>query len=94
MKEFKDVPLDASGARKLRVLQDVTGRDNCWNEPKNVSVPAGTILVCHEKDSGHRGDLFFTVETTGKSVSLGQPAFKTRYPYDLGAFNPEYLTEI
>jgi hypothetical protein len=94
MKELKDVPRDANGVRKLRVLKELTGHDNCWNQPQSVNVPAGSILACAETDSGHRGDLFFTMEGTKKSVGLRPPAFKTRHPYDLGVFNPEFLSEI
>lgn len=94
MKELKEVPFNENGVRRLKLLKDAPGRDNVWNYPKNLVIPAGTILTCAEKESGERGDLFFQIEGTSDRVMVYPPAFTTRYPYDLGTFNPEYLAEV
>lgn len=94
MKDFKDVQPDANGLRRLRLLQDAQARDNCWNEPKNVTLKKGDVLTAVCIEGTERGDFFFQVNDTKLTVSLRPPAYQTRYPYDVGQFNPDYLTEI
>jgi hypothetical protein len=94
MLELKDVKRDAKGICRLRLLQDAMAVDNCWNQPKALALVAGTVLECHENQSGHRGDLFFRVAGTGVSVMLRPPAFVTRHPYDLGQYHPGHLVAL
>lgn len=94
MKEFREIKPDATGTRRLRLLQDVMGQNNCWNQPKAVALKAGDVLSCAEVESGHDGALFFKLNTTTTRVRLLHPAYQSRYPGDLGVFNPDFLVEI
>ncbi len=92
-RELRDVPV-RDGARQLKLLMDVVARDNCWNQPKKVTLAAGTVVTTRETQSAENGQLFFSVSTLRESVCLPSSALKTRYPYDLGVFDPDLLEPV
>lgn len=94
--EFRDIP-KINGVRRVRLLKDVVGYDSNWNQPKSVKLEAGAILFTGEQQSSERGDLFFKQPEPAHpaaTVALPRTVLKTRYPYDLGVFDPEYLEPV
>lgn len=94
--EFHSIPR-INGVRRVKLLKDVVGYDSNWNNPQPVKLKAGTILSTGEQESTERGDLFFTLpEPThpGNTVALPRSVLKTRYPYDLGEYDSEYLVPV
>lgn len=74
----------------FKLLQQATGRNNSYNQPKPVNVPAGTILVAKESASGHDGAYFF--RHNGTSVRLHD--FHTPHPYGMPIVRPEAIELI
>lgn len=94
--EFQSIPR-INGVRRVKLLKDVVGYDNNWNSPQSVKLKAGTILSTGEQESTERGDLFFRQPEPahpGNTVALPRSVLKTRYPHDLGEFDPEYLEPV
>lgn len=91
---LSDVP-KINGVRRLKLLKDVVGYDNCWNQPGRLELRAGTVLSISSDGGTERGDVFFSSPGhSSASVGIMPPAFKSRYPYDLGVFDPDYLEPV
>ena len=94
MLEFTSVKPDNNGRRRLRLTKDVRAVNNCWNQPRPVELKASDILTANSREATSRGDFFFTVNDTPILAKLPSEVFKTRCPYDTGAYNPEFLSEL
>lgn len=91
--ELKEIEPDIEGRRVFELRQSLVANDTCWNQSQLVQLNAGDILFTCDKDSGHRGNVIFTVNGE-KTVILPNQALKTRYPGDLGLFDPTILMEV
>jgi hypothetical protein len=83
------------GARRIKLLRDVRGYDNCYNQPRGVDLVAGTVLEKAGDEGTSRGDIFFSVVgQPGVTVALPSAVLKPRHPYDLGAYDPEAVEPL
>ncbi|MDO9179068.1 MAG: hypothetical protein Q7U16_12255 [Agitococcus sp.] len=94
MQEFKLVPKDNTGTRQFMLVQDVVGRDNCYNSPAKIQLIKGDLLSTTDDYSTRSGHLFFKLNNTMVSVTLPLSAYHSRYPGDSGTFNSAILAPV
>lgn len=88
--ELRAFEPDAEGRRVFELQRPVRAMDTCWSTSHSVQLNAGDILVTHDRESDHRGNVIFIVNGE-KKVILPSFVLSTRYPGDLGLFDPQYL---
>ena len=88
--ELRAFEPDAEGRRVFELQRPVRAMDTCWSTSHSVQLNAGDILVTRDRESDHRGNVIFIVNGE-KKVILPSFVLSTRYPGDLGLFDPQYL---
>lgn len=88
--ELRAFEPDAEGRRVFKLQRPVRAMDTCWSTSHSVQLKTGDILVTRDQESDHRGNVIFTVNGE-KKVILPSFVLSTRYPGDLGLFDPQYL---
>ncbi|WP_318493530.1 hypothetical protein [Photobacterium leiognathi] len=79
---------------RYEVLEDVVGHDNCYNAPKNLTIPKGSIIQLNDEYCTRRGDHFFTINGDKNNCLASRHLFVTTAPFSRSHYNPTLLKTI